>query len=122
MKKIIMTLCLLVLAFNLHAERKFVLVELYHLKSTDFVYNPANQRYFINILKPLCQSGGVAEIDVTNAFMGTTPPPFYGNYSVFLLDGGGFWKIFFPTVLGGVLSNLLTAKVYCAYPIQCIKK
>lgn len=125
MKKFVLTLCLLVLTVNVNAERRFVLVELYHLKNADFSQN--YNEWIKNISKPHCNAGGTPEIDtgtlqvVSNYYDGTRGVRGrlidYPQYN--------YWQIVFPnhrytcSACSGIELNV---KVYCAYPIQCIKQ
>lgn len=121
MKKVIMTLCLLVVAVNVHAERKFVLVDLHHLENKDF-YPTDSFMLSKNITKPQCQSGGMPEIDIGNSFL--CEARYVGRAMVKIINGSSyFWTLVIPssTSFPGCDFNI-SARVYCTYPIQCIKQ
>ena len=118
-KKGIFLFILIVAAVQVHAERRFVLVDIYHLTEKNFITTDKSPDYDYDLAKPHCEAGGIPEID-EGAFHIF---PFDTRYRVNLgevIDFDNFWRLHYR---GSGSDRLkLIAKVYCSYPIQCIKQ
>ncbi len=117
-KKGIFLFILIVAAVQVHAERRFVLVDIYHLTEKNFTASDRTGNHDYDIAKPHCDAGGSPEID-EGAFhifpFDTRYRAVYGE----VIEFGDFWRLHYwgeP----GMLK--FTVKIYCSYPIQCIKQ
>jgi len=117
-KKCIFLFLLIFAAVQVHAERRFVLVDIYHLTEKDFTIDSGGPDYNYDIEKPHCDAGGVPEIDEGAFHIFPHDTRYRVNFGE-VQDIGNAWRLHYH---GNPEMMKFIAKVYCSYPIQCIKQ